>query len=718
MTWRNQIQSSKYIKGVATCTGLQNTDVPTLAVCSNGDGTYSFGGSGKETTLATGSSQRVRSVYSGAAGSAAEVYSSDKILLQKAGRQYCAELITDQDAYTVFPKCTTVNTNGPTSDNPNPAVNNQDSNSYLPPFDTYYKFKNPPAPVIDQNKKHYVQYCDGCVVEPVVTRYGWPLLMVGTPSSMVIANSVVYYGMSVFVAGTFNGTIKVYDGNPTHTITQHPTITMTSADPLKLDAFLIQYEQSGKIVWFTTIKTVSGTQTTAYQLAVDASGIYVSGYMDGTINIYQGAERTSNQGSVVATRTPTNAALFVLKYTLVGNFDWAAMVDGIQNQSSPSGNEIQPTNMSQICTDGRNVYVGNSIDSGVAQVTVYNANESIALTMTNGGAGNSQQGFLVQYNALTGTTKWATRLTGSLTGPSYPGSSSVTGILCDTNNVYMSGYYNNTANAYHAITPANQTFGASQATITNGSNNGMYIAAFNNTGSFLWINSGNIASSSFISNGVQLTMDATGVYVVVPFPSAITFNTTPRNRGSPPAAFTLQMTGAGSSYNIGIVKYDLTGSLTWATKILDVDNGGGTIINNGFSLSSDGSGLYVTGGFGASSIRIYDSSTSADPSSLAMTLPTAGGTNTNVFLNKYNLLGVLQWSTKIGTSGSYAFGYSVSSNTTLIYVTGTANGDIDLYNANGRIPPTSIGASLTPGAGTYFYTYVAEFSNSGEVLLS
>ena len=51
MTWMNQIQSSKYIKGVATCTGLQNTDDPTQAVCPNGDGTFNFGGRGKGTAL-------------------------------------------------------------------------------------------------------------------------------------------------------------------------------------------------------------------------------------------------------------------------------------------------------------------------------------------------------------------------------------------------------------------------------------------------------------------------------------------------------------------------------------------------------------------------------------------------------------------------------------------------------------------------------------------
>jgi hypothetical protein len=185
MTWRNQIQYSKYIKGVATCTGLQNTNVPTQAACSlNGINTY--GGQGKDTALATGSTQRYPSVYAGAAGSAAQVYSSDIIMLQKAGRELCAGLITPQDAYTILPVCSEcINTNGPTKESPTVPINNNQTNAYLPAFDTYYRFKNPQCnqPIPDQNQKHFVSVghspflekngagctvatCDGCVATP------------------------------------------------------------------------------------------------------------------------------------------------------------------------------------------------------------------------------------------------------------------------------------------------------------------------------------------------------------------------------------------------------------------------------------------------------------------------------------------------------------------------------------------------------------------------
>lgn len=173
MIWMNQIRSSKYIKGVTTCTGLQNTNAPTQAACSLGNGINTYGGQGKQMTLSTGSPQNYPSVLSGAEGSASRIYSVDTILLQKAGQNFCAGTIAPQDSYTVLPTCECINTNGPDANNPNRTGNasltgnpndlttNNQSNPYLPPFDTYYRFKNKmiTQPVPDQNRKHFVKQC-------------------------------------------------------------------------------------------------------------------------------------------------------------------------------------------------------------------------------------------------------------------------------------------------------------------------------------------------------------------------------------------------------------------------------------------------------------------------------------------------------------------------------------------------------------------------------
>jgi hypothetical protein len=731
MTWRNQIQSSKYIKGMPTCADLQNTDVPTESVCNQsilatGPTGYTEPMGDTGATGDNGSSGTNNPVLNclppyprrGAAGSASTVYSSDKILLRNAGRAYCAELITDQDMYTILPNCVTVNTNGPTSDNPNPPVNNQDTNPYLPPFDTYYRFKNRPAPVIDQNQKHYVQYCNGCATEPIVTRYGWPLWMVGAPNSIIISNSVAYYGERVYVTGTFTGTIYAYDGTPTPPpVAGVPNVIMTSAST-NLDTFLMVYDRSGKIMWFTTMKAIGGTQATGYSVVVDSSGIYLSGYTDGTVNFYHAIARDTYElyGPIISSVSTATSALYVLKYTLSGYLQWVTLVDNIETQPTPNTNgpEIQPTLMSQLCTDGRNVYVCNYFNTSA---TVYNSNGVQPLTMDNSiplaSMSNSTQGFLVQYDAVTGATNWATRLLGddnTLNGTTRPA-----GLVCDANNVYMSGFFNNTATCYDAVTPGSPLFGAYRYKISNGNNNGMFIMSYNKSGIVQWINQGNISASPFVPSGVQLTMDATGVYVVVPFPGAISFNNNPQPPGGG-SFIQLINTGGANTYNIGIVKYTLAGSLVWVNKILNVDNGSGTLYTNGFSLSSDGSALYVTGGFGQNTIGLYNSSTTGDPTPQVATLSTAGGTNTNVFLIKYNLLGALQWSTIIGRPGGYAYGYSVTANTNLIYVTGTANGPVDLYHSNGLAQPNKIATSLVTSA--YLYTYVVKYDHNGQVVLA
>lgn len=170
LIWKNQIQSSKYIKGVPTCNGEQNCNVPTQPACSLGNGIYAYGGSGKTTALMTGSSQQFPNVLAGASGSAAEVYSSEKILLQKAGQNSCGVPGTNpapENSYVVLPACYCVDTNGPTNEtasqlnNSTPLPINNQSNPFLPPFDTYYAMKNPTCnfPVQDQNQKHFVKEC-------------------------------------------------------------------------------------------------------------------------------------------------------------------------------------------------------------------------------------------------------------------------------------------------------------------------------------------------------------------------------------------------------------------------------------------------------------------------------------------------------------------------------------------------------------------------------
>jgi hypothetical protein len=160
LIWQNQIRSSTYISGsnVQTCDGsVQNTPVPTPRPTQTGSG-YCYGGKGNQMTLMTGSTQQYPSVYAGASGSASRLYSSESIMLQKAGLQACGTpLSTAQPLGVILPTCY-CGTNGPSASNPTPSVNDS-TNPYLPAFDTYYAAKNTRYPCIDENQKHTVTPC-------------------------------------------------------------------------------------------------------------------------------------------------------------------------------------------------------------------------------------------------------------------------------------------------------------------------------------------------------------------------------------------------------------------------------------------------------------------------------------------------------------------------------------------------------------------------------
>lgn len=177
LTWKQQLQSSTHVHGL-------HTTSPS-SCCSESNGQRNYGGQGKQTTLVTGSTQQFPNVFSSAKGSASEIYSSDRILLQQAGKHACA-IQQDLDASCTLtssislPECYCSNTNLPTD----ATQINPQNNPYLPVFDTYYRFKRPCDPVIDKNKKHFIHQChsrqdgsqsqshstcDGCIIEPAVS---------------------------------------------------------------------------------------------------------------------------------------------------------------------------------------------------------------------------------------------------------------------------------------------------------------------------------------------------------------------------------------------------------------------------------------------------------------------------------------------------------------------------------------------------------------------
>ncbi len=159
-TYRNQISQSKYVKGTPDCQNQSNILNPYTPGCPGLNGINSYGGNGRSTTLITGSPQQYPNPLASATGSDGTLYSSDNIMLQRAGKQQCGVPGTNpapENSYVVLPVCSDVCSDT----NYNANIINNNNNPYLPQVDTYYSMKNITCnyPVQDQNQRHFVKQC-------------------------------------------------------------------------------------------------------------------------------------------------------------------------------------------------------------------------------------------------------------------------------------------------------------------------------------------------------------------------------------------------------------------------------------------------------------------------------------------------------------------------------------------------------------------------------
>jgi hypothetical protein len=718
----NQIQSSKYINGVATCTGLQNTNVPTQAVCPDGNGNCSYGGQGKQMALTTGSTQRYPSVFAGAVGSASQTYSSDAILLQKAGRHYCAELITEQDPYTVLPVCYDVNTNGPTKTNMMPPTNNNQTNPYLPPFDTYYKFKNQlvTKPVRDQNLKRFVKKCytrfpgvegtpDGCVMETeVITPYGWPIVIVGSNlDSSSVSNAISEDTEHVYITGQFNGTINLYNGGNSDTLHVMPVISLTS--PVNTSAFIASYERSGKLEWATTIQTETGNNTEGFNISLDATGIYILGTLDGTIEFYNSIEQgVANPipGSGVKILTTETYGIFLAKYDIYGAFQWASLLDHAGQSATGK------TNMSTLCTTGQHVYV---VSYFYSTTSIYNKDGSLKITLTE--QSGSFSGVLLQYS-IDGAINWVTQLNAS-----YPGTAITygTGIAANGDGVYITGFMNTSApgsrfNYYNTTTTSTSPQVAGSLAIPNNNTFAVYVMNYATEGGApQWITTfDSTDSTSGQMYGTGLSVDMYGVYYIGTYVNDLhVYSASSSGPLTGQAYVTLVNTINPGNQNVAIVKIGINngnnGKILWATTLMD--NQGGT---DGFSIKSDGINVYVSGSmtntmniYTVNNTTNYPQSPNSNPT---VTLNMLDGDIEDAFLIKYDVNGTYQWMTIIGGGGSNDVSYGVYSDGVNITITGTAAQVVNFYNATILTQPSIIGATFNPSPNTTGYAYIMAYN--------
>lgn len=468
-------------------------------------------------------------------------------------------------------------------------------------------------------------------------------------SSNDIGRGIAIDTSGIYVVGYYSSNpLTVYnaDGNPS-------SLTPMASSGSN-DVFIVKYDSSGTALWSARIAGTTFDMNRG-DIAVDSTGIYVTGYYDSNPLTVYNADGNASSLTPLA-NSGTNDA-YVVKYDLSGTALWSARIAGI---GSESGNGI--------AVDSSGLYITGTY--AASSFIVYNAdgNASSLTPMNNLGSIDT---FIIKYDT-SGTALWSARIAGADTD--YGDN-----IAVDSSGVYIIGDYRS-----NSLTVYNSDRNASSLTpMTNSGSDDIFIVKYDTSGTALW--SARIAgSSSEDEHGIAL--DSSGVYIVGTYLSnPVTVYNSDGNASS-----LIPMVGSGSSQGF-IVKYDSSGTALWSARM----NGWG------YNISVDSGGVYITGTYIGSLATFYNADGSPGP-----TLSRIAGND--VFIAKYDTSsGTVLWVAKIaGPANDIAFGIGVDSGN--IYVTGHYSGSSNLiaYDSDENT------SSSIPGNGT-IQTFIFKYVENG-----
>jgi sugar lactone lactonase YvrE len=407
--------------------------------------------------------------------------------------------------------------------------------------------------------------------------------------------------------------------------------TLTSSHKLFSDVFIMKIRSNGNVEWVK--KAWVGQNNNINGIAIDPfENIYVTGSFIDSVD-FEGIKLTSNGGSDI----------FLTKYRLDGNIDWAINVGGTYYLDDGLS----------VATD----MLGNVFITG-----------SFALTADFGGIKltsptNSTSVFIAKY-MKDGSLDWA-RSGGAQN--SYAQGQSIT--VDASGNSFITGFFSNMAD-----------FGPKSITST-GSND-IFIAKYFPDGSLDWVRSA--GGDSAYDKGYSIAVDLSGnSYIIGSFSDTIHFGNN--------ILFS-------KSINIFLTKYDSTGNIAWAKQA-----GGITGDDVGFGVAIDAlASIYSTGyfenvaSFGASQLvstgqddifvwKIVDNELQSDTSDSVFSIVIPQAASTDIDMGKA-LVGKAKDSvvtTFIRNTGSYPF--RVDS----IWFAGAQPGDFSLVSG---IPPFDVPA--------------------------
>lgn len=309
-----------------------------------------------------------------------------------------------------------------------------------------------------------------------------------------------------------------------------------------------------------------------------------------------------------------------------------------------------------VVTDAsNNVYVTGNFVGSVAFGSV---------TLTSAGGSDV---FIAKYDN-SGAFQWARRAGGT-------SDDVVNGIALSGSDIYIAGQIGATIVNFN--TPS--TTGSE---ITSAGGLDIFVAKFDNTGTFQWARRAG-GTSDDLANGIAVS--GTEVYIVGRIgANIVNFNT-------PSAINSNEITSVGSN-DIFVAKFNSSGTFQWARRA------GGTNSDTGYGIAVSGTDIYITGNMSLTANFNTPSSGSSN------TIASAG--NNDIFVAKFNSSGTFQWAKRAGGTGvDNAAGIAVSG--TEVYITGYI--DVNTVNFN---TPSDVSSNTLASAGS-FDMFIAKFNSSG-----
>ncbi len=326
------------------------------------------------------------------------------------------------------------------------------------------------------------------------------------------------------------------------------------------DAYVVRYDEAGQALWGARLGGTladNGLSVTAIDDACCIAGIFTSP----TLEIY-------DQGGVAPVRTLPGGGrcIFIVMYDANGNVEWAA-------RSTDIGPDIFIVSVAS--DSGGNIYITGSFATPIIQFYTANDASSSLMSQTSGATAT---GFLVKYNS-TGTTIEFANTFATPTG----GRVLCNAITCSGAKIYVTGAVPCTG----ATTFNGPTSGIVLTPVSGALSNAFLVKYDCATGEPEWATKIGGSTADKPDAGVAVTTDSTGdVYVTGYYKTQNTevYNASGSSYG--PIANIVN----GSS--IFVVKYDITGSVTWVSRVTAPDNGSSPN-PKGNAIVTDSANAYV-----------------------------------------------------------------------------------------------------------------------------